>query len=129
MARRMTAYCGLDCSACPAYIARRTDDQELRVQTALEWGSDEFPVSPEDIGCDGCRTPDGARWAWCQECAVRACASARGVLSCATCIDFGCDKLQAFFDTAGTEARERLVAVRGAHRAVASDSEVTRLLP
>ena len=114
MAARMTAYCGLDCSECPAYIAHRTDDDALRSRVASEWGSEAFPVSPEDVDCEGCRTPGGKRWSWCRRCTVRECASLRGVLSCATCIDFGCEKLDAFFEMAGEEARERLATVRGA---------------
>ena len=34
---KMLAMCGLDCAACPAFIAHKTDDQALRVKTAAEW--------------------------------------------------------------------------------------------
>ncbi len=112
MTEGLTAYCGLACSECPAYIAHRTDDQALRAKTATEWGSEEFPVSADDVNCDGCLTADGVRWTWCQQCTVRTCASERGAVTCAVCPDYGCDVLEAFLEMAGEEARQRLAALR-----------------
>ena len=34
---KLIAACGLDCAACPAYIASATNDEELRKKTAAEW--------------------------------------------------------------------------------------------
>ena len=34
---KMLSMCGLDCAACPAFIAHQTGDQALRAKTAAEW--------------------------------------------------------------------------------------------
>jgi len=106
------AYCGLDCTECPAYIAKRTQDDELRRRTSLEWGSDDFAVNAEDINCDGCKATDGERWRWCSQCEVRACAVSRNVATCASCSDYGCDKLTDFLQMAGEEPQKRLEQLR-----------------
>jgi hypothetical protein len=108
----LLAYCGLSCAQCPAYIATQTDDQELRTKTATEWSSESFTVSPDELYCDGCSTTAGKRWTWCNQCTVRACASERQVTTCAACPDYGCDTLESFLQMAGTEARQRLEALR-----------------
>jgi|GEM_PF-2964274 hypothetical protein len=38
MTEAMLGYCGLSCAGCTAYIAKRTDDHDLRIRTAKEWG-------------------------------------------------------------------------------------------
>jgi len=108
----LLAICGLSCVECPAYIATQTDDQELRIQTAKEWSSEEFSVSPEDLVCDGCTTAAGRIWSWCNQCTVRACALTRQVTTCAACPDYGCETLESFFQMVGDKARRRLEALR-----------------
>jgi len=112
MTESMVAACGLVCSDCPAYIACQTDDAELSKRTAAAWGSDDSPVLADDVNCDGCTTAHGVRWAWCEQCAVRTCASNRGVKNCAVCPDYGCSILEAFLEMAGEEARKRLATLR-----------------
>src|SRR4030042_34911 len=52
--------CGLDCAACPAFIARKTDDQALRVQTAAEWSKlYKTDRKPEAHNCVGCLKAEG----------------------------------------------------------------------
>ncbi len=109
----MIAYCGLNCSECPAYIAKRTDDDELRAKTAAKWSGPEFPVSPEDINCDGCKTENGAQYKWCGSCQVRSCAEQRGVKTCAHCDDYNCEKLQGLLGLIGEEAKNRLDEIHG----------------
>ena len=33
------AYCGLDCTACPVFIATKTSDRALQEKTAREWSA------------------------------------------------------------------------------------------
>jgi hypothetical protein len=112
MVDKLLAFCGLTCTECPAYIAQQTNDQALRMKTANDWSSDDFPVAPDQINCEGCTTVDGDRWTWCQQCAVRVCAADCGVTTCAMCPDYGCEKLEAFLEMAGEEARQRLESLR-----------------
>ncbi len=94
---KMLGMCGLDCAACPAYIAYKTDDQALRVKTAAEW-SKQFNVAmkPEGINCVGCLKTKGPQIGHCSECEIRKCGLAKKVKSCALCADYPCDKISKF---------------------------------
>ncbi|NLT74918.1 MAG: DUF3795 domain-containing protein, partial [Planctomycetes bacterium] len=82
----LLAMCGLDCAACPALIAHRTDDEALRVKTAAEW-SKQFGVEipPERVDCVGCLKLEGVHIGHCGECEIRQCGLDRHVKSCALC--------------------------------------------
>jgi hypothetical protein len=109
-----TAYCGLNCRECNAYIATMNDDDELRTSVAKKWDSPDYLVSKEDINCIGCRIEPGAHFKWCGSCAVRKCASERGVETCAHCDDYVCSTLKEWLTMAGDEARERLEKIHAA---------------
>jgi hypothetical protein len=89
----LLSYCGLECSSCPAFIARRDNDNELREKTAREW-SEQFHAEfiPDSIDCDGC-VVEGVHSPYCSMCEIRECATAKGVTTCAHCKDYGCEKL------------------------------------
>jgi hypothetical protein len=94
---KMLAMCGLDCAVCPAFIARKTDDQALRVQTAAEWSKlHGVALKPEDINCVGCLKTEGIHIGHCAECEIRKCGLGRKVKNCALCPDYGCDKIANF---------------------------------
>ena len=112
----MLAYCGLDCSKCGAYIAKQNDNYELRKQTAEMWSSPGYQVKPEEVFCDGCKTQGGTYFKHCANCAVRECASARGVRTCAHCDDYGCEKIKGALDILGEYARSTLKSIREAMR-------------
>lgn len=112
MKQDMLAYCGLDCSKCGAYIAKQKDDYDLRKRTAELWSSPEYAVSPEEVFCDGCKTSGGTLFKHCAHCAVRECASGRGVQTCAHCDDYGCDKIKGMLDMLGEYARSTLESIR-----------------
>ena len=107
----MQAYCGLICSECGAYIAKQTDDDELRQKTAEAWTSPDYPVSEEEINCDGCKSEDSVLFKHCDMCEVRACAMERGVETCAHCDDYPCLKLQALWDILGDTPKENLYRI------------------
>lgn len=94
---KMLSYCGLDCSACPAYLAHRNDDQALREKTAPEWskmyGAD---IKPADINCVGCTVDQGAHIGHCSECEIRECATYRTLANCGECPEYACAKLAGF---------------------------------
>lgn len=94
---KMLAMCGLDCAACPAFIAHKTDDQALRTKTAAEW-SKQFNVTikPEDVNCVGCLKTEGPHIGHCAECEIRKCGLAKGVKNCALCADYPCEKIAGF---------------------------------
>jgi hypothetical protein len=105
--------CGIDCDACPAFLATQSGDTEAAAKIAAEWSElygAEIP--PESIPCAGCFAdepePTGCH---AHECGIRACAVGKGVRSCAECADFPCDQLNEFF-TYAPEARANLEARR-----------------
>jgi hypothetical protein len=106
--------CGLDCGACPAYVATQADDAakiaEIAVQWSQQYGAE---IKAEHVWCDGC-IPGGERaCAHVAECKIRACVLERGFENCAPCADYVCDSLSEVLEHA-PQARERLDALRAA---------------
>jgi hypothetical protein len=93
------AMCGLDCAACPAYLAYKTNDQALREKTAAEW-SKQFHVhaetKPADINCVGCLKTKGVQFSHCAQCEIRKCGLGRKVKNCALCDDYPCQRISQF---------------------------------
>ncbi|MFX0056219.1 MAG: DUF3795 domain-containing protein [Candidatus Hermodarchaeota archaeon] len=112
MTAKMMAYCGIVCTECNAYIATKTNDDELRKKTANEWGSPEWPVEAADINCQGCKSTGDYHFKFCSTCGVRACGSQRNVQTCAHCEYYGCDTLEEFLKMTGESFREKLETLR-----------------
>ena len=107
------AYCGLVCTDCPAYIATQADDQAALEQVAAQW-REEYNVpdiTVESVICDGCLGSNGRHCSHCFECEIRACGMDRGVVTCAHCADYACEKLEGFFGFA-LEAKATLDGIR-----------------
>jgi len=110
---KLIAYCGLDCGECEAYIATQNNDRAGLEAAAKKW-TEQFGASniaPEMCICDGCTAGIRTSTAHAATCALRLCASARGVSTCAHCPDYGCATLQGFFAFAPV-LKERLEAIR-----------------
>ncbi len=112
MEEKMIAYCGLVCTECPAYIATQAGDMEALKRVAARW-SEEFNASftAADCLCDGCTSDSERLSGYCGKCEVRACAIARGVINCAHCDDYGCEKITGFFNFA-PDAKATLEGIR-----------------
>ena len=109
---QIIAYCGLDCGQCPALGATLKDDDAERARVAEMW-SKEFgaDLKPDDINCDGCLADSDRLFSHCRVCEIRACSRERGLINCAVCDDYGCEKLTKFHDMV-PEARENLDRIR-----------------
>jgi hypothetical protein len=110
---KIIAYCGLVCTDCAAYIATQANDRAALEQVAAQW-REEFnapEITVEGILCDSCLTDVGRKCGHCFECQMRACAMGRGLLNCAHCADYACDKLQGFFGFV-PQARATLDGIR-----------------
>jgi hypothetical protein len=91
----MIAYCGLDCSACPAYEATQSNDMEELARVAEEWSNQfKMEIPKESIVCDGCKSDTGRLSGYCSICQVRSCAGEREVITCAHCPDYVCANLE-----------------------------------
>jgi hypothetical protein len=112
MTAMLIAPCGLDCAQCEAYKLTQTNDvQGLEVLLAkwrVEYKAPDMTLSA--VTCDGCLA--GARHGgYCSACPVRACAVEKGFSTCAECDQYGCEKLQHFFQLA-PQAQGNLEALR-----------------
>jgi hypothetical protein len=94
MVPELVAFCGFDCSNCPAYIVTQSGDVEEKKRLAEKWTkATGKKMAPEDIFCDGCNA-GGRLVAYCAECAIRTCAIAKAYPTCAHCPDMPtCDKI------------------------------------
>jgi hypothetical protein len=110
--KEMIACCGLVCTECPAYLATQNGDDELRKKTASDWSKFYgHVIQPEDINCEGCQSESGRLLGHCLECKIRQCCLERKVANCASCPDYGCEKLMAFINQV-PEAKAKLEEMR-----------------
>ncbi len=91
---KIVAFCGIVCTECPAFLARKNDDDELRRKTAERWSSPEFPIKAESIDCYGCFATDKKMMEFCRQCRIRNCGVEKGVENCAYCDEYPCLKLE-----------------------------------
>ncbi len=105
MENKMIAVCGLDCAACDAFIATKSNDDTMKAKVAAEWskmnGAD---IKPEDIICEGCRTGSSVLGGYCSMCEIRKCAAEKQVSHCGICTDFPCEKVSMVLDNSPTAA-------------------------
>jgi hypothetical protein len=97
----MIAYCGLDCSKCEAYLATQADNNIQRTEIAKKWSAQySADIKPEQIHCDGCQA-EGRKFFYCSNlCEIRKCCIEKGVLTCAACEMYVCDRLKGFIELA-----------------------------
>ncbi|MFX1266428.1 MAG: DUF3795 domain-containing protein [Promethearchaeota archaeon] len=109
---KIIAYCGLNCSDCPAYIATQKNDTNELEKIAKKWSNERMQFHAKDILCDGCFS-DGRIFQGCHECDIRTCARKKGLKSCAYCEDYPCELLSiAFGKSVDPSAKERLDEIK-----------------
>jgi len=108
---KMIAFCGLNCTVCPAFIATKENSNEKRKETAKAWSTPEYTLKPEDINCDGCSTRSGRMISFVKACDIRNCGMERKVENCALCTDYPCEKLEKSHERS-PEARNMLEDIR-----------------
>ncbi|MCP4611847.1 MAG: DUF3795 domain-containing protein [Planctomycetes bacterium] len=113
----MISYCGLNCKACPIYLATREKDEEKQNQMRTEIAQQikelyGHEIKPEDVtDCDGCKTEGGRLFSGCHNCYMRKCAKQKNFENCAYCGDYACEELEKLFTT-DPDARKRLDAIK-----------------
>jgi hypothetical protein len=109
---KMIAMCGLDCSACPAYLATQADDDEKRAETAQLWSKQfNVDIKPEEVNCDGCRCDGGRLFTHPRVCAIRKCGMGKQISNCAHCPEYACGKLAPLL-SAAPQAKVELDGLR-----------------
>lgn len=95
---RILAYCGIVCSACPAYLATRSRDPAALARAAevfrREYGI--AGATAENVRCAGCPSDDGPRAGQMPGCPILACARGRSLPHCAACSEYVCGTLARF---------------------------------
>ncbi len=95
---KIIAFCGIDCAACPAFVATQTGDAELLAKTAEEWSTAEEPLTPEDVICYSCTQLEKRLFTWSVHCKMKDCCREKDVASCAYCDEYACDDLKKLWD-------------------------------
>ena len=106
------AFCGITCHECGAFLATRDDNDEKRAEVAQLW-SKEFKadLKPEDINCEGCLSDGENLFNHTKTCEIRKCGREKGVVNCAHCSDYTCEKIEKFFEMV-PDAKKRLDGIR-----------------
>ena len=106
------AFCGIPCHECGAFLATNANDDEKRAEVARLW-SKEFKsdIKPEDINCEGCISDGENLFNYTKICEIRKCGKEKGVVNCAHCSDYACEKLEKFFEMV-PDAKKRLDGIR-----------------
>lgn len=107
--------CGIMCGECPVYIASEREDEQMKKYLARKFSTPERQLTPGDICCKGCHSPDREDDKFRGECRIRACCREKSVRLCAECREFPCDKVQTYVPE-GTEHRARLAEMHEACR-------------
>lgn len=108
----MISVCGLLCHMCGAYQATKANDDEKRKEVAKLWSKEyKTDIKPEDIHCNGCLSDGETVFQYCTVCEIRKCGKEKGVLNCAYCEAYACEKLEKFFGMV-PDAKKRLDGVR-----------------
>ncbi len=109
----MVAFCGLLCHKCGAFLATKNNDDEKRAEVAKLWSKEyNANIKPEDINCEGCLSNTGLVFNYCKVCEIRKCGMERGIMNCAHCDDYACEKLEKFFEMV-PDSKKRLDDIRG----------------
>jgi predicted RNA-binding Zn-ribbon protein involved in translation (DUF1610 family) len=80
----LLAPCGLYCGVCGIYLAHREGNHKFKERLAQF-----YQRTPEEMACRGCLSEE--RYVYCRTCAVRDCATEKGLQGCHQCQDFPCD--------------------------------------
>lgn len=105
----LAAACGTYCGACPAYLAKHSDEEQvkMRLQKRSAPGSQKAmkgipdPAWMDGLLCDGCLS-GGMLAAHCQYCAIRKCAAGKQKDSrCSGCEELPCYRISNLINMGG----------------------------
>ncbi len=98
MSKENLGACGLVCLECGAYIAYKTNNQELRKKVSEKWSRIyNHLINENDINCVGCMK-EGLKFPHCSECNIRKCVNEHKINHCAECNDFVCKEIENFMN-------------------------------
>ena len=107
----------MECGVCEIHIATLEKDpvKQLEMRRGVVRVCKEeyrMDLRLEDVtDCDGCSVSGGRLFSGCATCEIWKCAIGRGLASCASCVEYACDRLLKHFKT-DPQSRARLEALR-----------------
>ena len=113
-----TAFCGIECSTCPIFLATFEQDkiqQQIIRESVAKQCSELYGMGmkPEDItDCDGCRANTGRIFSGCVNCGIRKCVQLKGFESCAFCLESNSCGMLSKIHEHDPEAKKRLDEIR-----------------
>ncbi len=88
--------CGGYCGGCLDYLAYINNDEELKKKLAKQFSEElDMNIKSEDVGCLGCHGT--IHKPWCASCSLQRCTEGKKNLTCASCDEFPCDKLETYY--------------------------------
>jgi hypothetical protein len=103
----LAAVCGTYCGACPAYIAKHSEDEQIKKRLQKRFSSEPMkglrtipdPRWMDGILCDGCLS-GGQIAVHCQKCAIRECsANKQNITRCSDCKELPCYRITNMINT------------------------------
>lgn len=94
--RALIAACGCGyCGNCDDYISYINNDKALKKRVATHIRKQlDIDVKPEQVGCLGCWGEIHTDFSSSLDCEIRKCALRNGILTCALCKEFPCERLK-----------------------------------
>ncbi|MCJ7580741.1 MAG: DUF3795 domain-containing protein [Candidatus Aminicenantes bacterium] len=109
---KIVSICGLPCSECGAYLATINNDDEKRREVAELWSKQYgAEIKAGDINCESCLSDSENVFSHPKVCEIRKCGKEKGVVNCAYCSDYVCEKLGKFFEMV-PDAKQRLDQIK-----------------
>jgi hypothetical protein len=94
----LAAACGTYCGACPAYIAKHSEEERDYPSGEVEDYIDDFNDYMKNLRCDGCLS-GGQLAGHCQTCNIRLCAAnTQNNSRCSDCEDLPCYRIMALIN-------------------------------
>ena len=94
---KLIAYCGINCSTCPLFIATSTENISLKQELAGKWGeiyNCTFDI--EEMKCYGCKS--GRKFFLSDKCNITQCNTSKGVHTCKQCSNSPCKRINEFYE-------------------------------
>ena len=111
--KKLIAPCGIYCGQCNDYLAYAKGDPEAMTKAIAEISKVlHRNVSPDEVRCLGCWGEVHTAHSACIGCEVRRCAEGKGILTCAVCDEFLCEKLDRRIRKNDKKQRDNLYRIR-----------------
>jgi hypothetical protein len=93
--KALVGTCGGYCKGCTDYLVYINNNENMKRKLAEEFSKQfNMDIKPENIGCLGCH--GSIHKPWCASCYIRQWTKEKGLLTCAFCDEFPCEKLEKY---------------------------------